>query len=61
VSNNLSDELVYNMTKLFFENVDRIAASHPSAKSLTLEGAVETLPIPLHPGALKYFEEMGVK
>lgn len=61
VNNSLSEDLVYKMTKLFFENVDRIAASHPAAKDLTLEGSVENLPIQLHPGALKYFKEMGVQ
>ncbi|MFA6505508.1 MAG: TAXI family TRAP transporter solute-binding subunit [Treponemataceae bacterium] len=61
VNKALSDDLVYNMTKLFFENVDRIVASHPSAKALSLQNAVKAMPIPLHPGAAKYFKEKGVQ
>lgn len=60
VNNELSEELVYDMTKLFFDNVDRITASHPAAKELSIGNATKAMPIPLHPGAEKYFKEMGV-
>ncbi|HYH01703.1 MAG TPA: TAXI family TRAP transporter solute-binding subunit [Bacillota bacterium] len=60
VNKSLSTDLVYRMTKLFFENIDRITASHPAAKDLTLKNAVTGIPIPLHPGAKKYFKEKGV-
>jgi uncharacterized protein len=61
VSKFLSEDLVYSMTKLFFENIDRITASHPSAKELTVQNAVTAMPIPMHPGAAKYFKERKVK
>lgn len=59
VNKNLSDDFVYSMTKLFFENVDRIIASHPSAKELSLDNATKGMPLPLHPGAARYFKEKG--
>jgi uncharacterized protein len=59
VSKTLSTDLVYKMTRLFFENADRIVKSHPAAKELTLENAVKSIPIPIHPGAAKYFKEKG--
>lgn len=54
----LDADLVYDITKALFENIDTIKESHPAAKGLTLEGAVKTS-IPLHPGAQRYFEEIG--
>lgn len=53
----LDADLVYDITKALFENLDTIKESHPAAKGLTLEGAVRTS-IPLHPGAQRYFEEI---
>lgn len=57
----LSDQLVYNITKAFFEpkNLEIIQTSHPSAKGLTLERAVLAA-VPLHPGAEKFYREKGV-
>ena len=60
VSKTLSPDLVYSITKAFFENIDTIRNSHPSVKGLTIESAVEGLPIPLHPGAQRYFKEKGL-
>jgi TRAP transporter TAXI family solute receptor len=56
----VSDETAYQMTKLLFENLDRMVASHSAAEDITIEGAIEGLPIPLHPGAERYYREQGV-
>lgn len=60
VNKKISEDLAYRITKAFFENIDIIKNSHPSAKGLELEGAVEALPAPMHPGAVKYFKEKGI-
>lgn len=60
INKNLSTDLVYRITKVFFENIDIIRNSHPSVKGLTIESAVEGLPVPMHPGAQKYFKEKGL-
>lgn len=59
-SADLNEELVYDLTKAFFENIEKIQQSNPAAKALSLEKAALNLPIPLHPGAERYFKEVGV-
>jgi TRAP transporter TAXI family solute receptor len=56
----LKDDLVYAMTKQVFDNLPELAASHSAGKEITLEGALSGMPIPLHPGAEKYFREKGM-
>ena len=61
VSETLSEDLVYEMTKAIFENVEDIGAVHPIVKAqMSLENAVKELPVPLHPGAERYFKEQGL-
>jgi len=54
------DEVIYAFVKSIFENIDRVREIHPAAKVMSLEAALAGLPVPLHPGALRYFEEVGV-
>lgn len=54
----MDEGVVYEMTKAMFENLDKIKESHKAASGLSLEGAVRTS-IPLHPGAERYFKEIG--
>lgn len=56
----LDEELVYNMTKALFENLDKFAAAHQAGSLLTLETANEAMSLPLHPGAERYFQEVGI-
>jgi len=56
----VSDDVVYKMVKAVFENHDALVAAHSAAKAITKENAVTSLPAPLHPGAAKYFKEIGV-
>ena len=56
---NLDTELVYQMVKNMFENLDKIHDVHPSASSISLETAVSKM-FPMHDGAVRYFTEMGV-
>ena len=61
VSDDLSEDLVYNMTKALFENADEIAKAHPKGAELNAEYSVSGISIPIHPGALKYYKEVGVR
>ena len=54
----LDEDLVYEMTKEIFENLDIIKSSHKAASGLSLENAVR-VSIPMHPGAERYFKEVG--
>ncbi len=56
----VSDELVYKMTKALFENLDQMVAAHAAAKGISLDNALQGMPVPLHPGAEKYYREKGV-
>jgi hypothetical protein len=57
----LSEDLVYRITKAIFENADTIRTTHPStAKYLAME-SIAAAPVPVHPGAAKFYREKGVK
>jgi hypothetical protein len=59
VSNSLDEEVVYQLTKSLFENLEDFQAAHNKAMDLSLESAVDGVSIPFHPGAVRYFEEVG--
>jgi TRAP transporter TAXI family solute receptor len=61
VSNDLDEKLVYEMTKALFENKAEIAQAHPKGAELDPEYSVSGISIPIHPGALKYYKEIGVR
>jgi hypothetical protein len=56
----LDEEFVYKATKAVFDNLDFLKTASSSMKPLTLDDALKGMPIPLHPGALKFFREKGV-
>ncbi len=58
---NVKDEIVYQLTKLTAENTKMLAAIHPSGLEWSLDTVKKGFAIPVHPGALKYFNEKGVK
>ena len=55
----VSDEVAYQMTKLMFDNLGRLGTAHSAAQDIKLETATKNLPIPLHPGAERYYKEVG--
>lgn len=56
----VSNELAYQMTKSMYENLDSLYAAHNSAKAIKRENAIKGMPIPLHPGAERYYKEVGL-
>jgi uncharacterized protein len=58
VSDSLSEDEVYEMTKAIYENTDKI--THAKGKLITKESALDGIGIDLHPGAEKYFKEAGL-
>ncbi|MDT2023610.1 TAXI family TRAP transporter solute-binding subunit [Methylocella sp. CPCC 101449] len=56
----LSENVVYEMTKSIFENLDELRAAHSAAKDIDIKRALEGMPVPVHPGAEKYLKERGV-
>ncbi|WP_346295741.1 TAXI family TRAP transporter solute-binding subunit [Rhodopseudomonas sp. P1] len=59
-SSAVSDDLAYQMTKLVYESLPELASAHAAGKGIKLETAAADSPVPLHPGAIKYFKEKGV-
>jgi TRAP transporter TAXI family solute receptor len=55
----VSEDVAYQMTKLMFDNLERLGNAHSAAKDIKLEGAAKDLPIPLHPGAERFYKEVG--
>lgn len=56
----LSDDLVYQMTKSIFENLGELTAAHSAAKEIDIKNAMNGMPVPMHPGAERYLKEKGI-
>ena len=56
----VSDATAYQMTKLFYENLSALVAAHSAAKDINVKDAASNPPLPLHPGAAKYYKEKGL-
>ncbi|MBN2033975.1 MAG: TAXI family TRAP transporter solute-binding subunit [Deltaproteobacteria bacterium] len=54
------EDLVYKLVKAVFDHQDYLQMIHPFAKYTTPENALVASPIPLHPGAIKYYRELGL-
>jgi len=59
-SSKVPEQVVYLVTKEIFENLDRFRKQHPALAVLTKEGMLEGLHAPLHPGAKRYYQEIGL-
>jgi TRAP transporter TAXI family solute receptor len=56
----VSDDVAYKMTKALFDNLDQMVSAHAAAKNIKLEDAAKGMPVPLHPGAEKFYREKGL-
>jgi uncharacterized protein len=56
----VSTDTVYKMTKSMYDNLDQLVAAHAAAKAIKREDGPKNMPIPLHPGAEKYYREVGL-
>ena len=60
VNASVDEEHVYLLTKTMFENLPFLQSIHPATKAMALEKAMAGLPAPLHPGAARFYSEMGL-
>ena len=60
ISAKLPEALVYKITKLLSENVNRLADVVKDMKGVTVKDLALDIGVPFHPGALKYYKEAGV-
>jgi uncharacterized protein len=54
------DDVVYAITKEVFDNLEDFKKLHPAYGVLTKENMLEALSAPIHPGAIKYYKEVGL-
>jgi uncharacterized protein len=57
----VDEDAVYQITKTIYENLPFLNAIHGATKAINIEKAIAGLPMPLHPGAAKYYKEVGIK
>ena len=60
VNADVSEEHVYLLTKAIYENLPFLQAIHKATKAMNVQAATAGLPVPLHPGAARYYKEVGV-
>ena len=56
----MPDDVVYGMTKALFDSLPDLQAAHAAAKAIKLESALDGMPVPVHPGAQKFYKEKGL-
>jgi uncharacterized protein len=56
----VSDDVAYRMAKAMYDNLDTLYAAHNAAKVIKRENAIKGMPVPLHPGAERYYKEVGL-
>ncbi|PHS78853.1 MAG: C4-dicarboxylate ABC transporter substrate-binding protein [Rhodospirillaceae bacterium] len=60
VNASVDEEHVYQLTKTMYENLGFLSAIHPATKVMNVKKAMGGLPVPLHPGAARYYKEVGL-
>ncbi|QQK76580.1 TAXI family TRAP transporter solute-binding subunit [Salicibibacter cibarius] len=55
----VEEDLIYEFTKFVHEQAEELSSYHPTAEAITIENSIETIDIPLHPGAERYYREEG--
>ncbi|HLU21154.1 MAG TPA: TAXI family TRAP transporter solute-binding subunit [Bacillaceae bacterium] len=58
VNSDISEDLVYEVTKLLFESTDKLG--HPKGTFITADKALDGTAFDIHPGAMRYFKEKGI-
>ena len=56
----VSEDIIYAVTKALYENTETLGKVHPKGKEISAETALQSVSIPVHPGAAKYYAEIGV-
>ena len=61
VHEEMDEDLAHAITKAIFDHVGELIAIHPAANDTTVQFTLDSTPIPLHAGSLRYFEEIGAE
>ena len=60
VTKDTPEETVYLLTKTIYENLPFLNTVHKATKAMSIDKAIAGLPMPLHPGAAKFYKEKGI-
>ena len=60
VRSDLSEDIVYDMTKILFTQLEELRTAHTKGNEVTLQSAIDGMSLKLHPGAVKYYREAGL-
>lgn len=60
-NSSLDDDIVYDITKAYWENHDQVSASFAPAKGMTPQDVIDNATFPIHAGALRYYQELGLE
>jgi len=56
----ITDDQAYNLAKFLYEKTDDITAGHAKGAQISIDNALNGITTPLHPGAIKYYKEVGL-
>jgi TRAP transporter TAXI family solute receptor len=56
----LEEDIVYAVVKATYEDLDQVKKAHAKFKGIDVKNALVGMSVPLHPGAERYFKEVGV-
>jgi hypothetical protein len=54
------EELIYQATKILYEQREQVVAKHPAGRAINPANVVRDTGTPFHPGAIRYFREIGI-
>ena len=61
VNADVDENHVYLLTKTLYENLPFLQAIHPATNAMNIDSAMAGLPVQLHPGAIRYYKEVGLE
>jgi uncharacterized protein len=59
-TSDVDDEVIYLVLKTIWDNMGTLHRHHAATRTMHLDRAVEGLPVPLHPGAVRFYREAGI-
>lgn len=61
VAAEMDEQLAYDFLDTLYTHIDEIIAIHPSGNETSAQNSINATPIPLHPGAVRYYEDQGLE